>query len=145
MLRVESVSGGERRNECVNLLLRLLIAKAVGADERSLKSPHSEQLRELRAQIYSNPAKKFSIDELSKQISLSPTYFQTLYKSEFDVSCYEDILRAKTELAEYYLKSTNLSVCRISELCGYENDVHFMRQFHRRKGMTALKFREYNK
>lgn len=134
LLRLESVS--DTRAECVDLLLRLLIAKTSETGGNSPKNHHSDRLRALRAEIYGNPAGHFTVEELARKMSLSPSYFQTLYKSEFGVSCYEDILKAKTELAEYYLKNTALSVSAVAELCGYENDVHFMRQFKKRTGKT---------
>ena len=78
-------------------------------------------------------------------MSLSASYFQTLYRAEFGVSCYEDVLRAKTGLAEYYLANTDMQVREIAALCGFENDVHFMRQFRKRTGSTALEYRRMAK
>ena len=68
-----------------------------------------------------------------------------MYRAEFGVSCYEDVLRAKTGLAEYYLANTDMQVREIAALCGFENDVHFMRQFKRRYNMTPSQFRQKNK
>ena len=138
LLSLESVSGGE----CIDLLLRLLIAKTVGASGGAPQTAHSERLRGLRAELYANPAGHFTVNEMARRASLSPSYFQTLYKSEFGVSCYEDVLRAKMELARYYLANTALSVSETAQLCGYDNEVHFMRQFRQRMGMTAGEFRK---
>lgn len=141
LLSLESVSGGE----CADLLLRLLIAKTVGAQPAqsapSHKTAHSERLCEIRAELYANPSRLFSVNELAARASISPSYFQTLYKREFGVSCYEDVIRAKMELACYYLENTALSVCETAALCGYENEVHFMRQFKQRMGVTAREYR----
>lgn len=138
LLSLESVSGGE----CEDLLLRLLIAKTVGAQGGAAKSPHSERLRSLRAQLYANPAGRFTVSGMARSASLSPSYFQALYKAEFGVSCYEDVISAKMELARYYLANTALSVSETAELCGYDNEEHFMRQFRQRMGMTAGEFRK---
>lgn len=140
MLRLESLSG--ENEQCIDLLLRLLITKSACRGGNPPKNQHSERLRTLRAEIYGNPAGHFTVEELARKLSLSPTYFQTLYKSEFGVSCYEDILAAKTELAQYYLRSTALPVSAVAELCGYENDVHFMRQFKQRTGKTPSSLRK---
>lgn len=140
MLSEESVSA-PANEECISLLIQLLIAKSVGGETR-WQSPHGEELRKVRAEIYASPAERYTINGFAEKLALSPAYFQTLYKAEFGVSCYEDVLKAKTELAEYYLKSTDVTVHNISELCGYDNDVHFMRQFKKRIGMTALQYRE---
>lgn len=140
MLRLESLS--DENGHCVDLLLRLLITKSACTGGMPPKNPHSSRLRALRAEIYGNPAGHFTVGGLAKKLSLSPTYFQTLYKNEFGVSCYEDILAAKTELAEYYLRNTALPVSAVAELCGYENDVHFMRQFRQRTGKTPSSLRK---
>ena len=79
---------------------------------------------------------------MARSASLSPSYFQALYKAEFGVSCYEDVISAKMELARYYLANTALSVSETAALCGYDNEVHFMRQFRQRMGMTAGEFRK---
>ncbi len=141
MLSVESVSSGSGKAVCCDLLLRLLMAKLCGGDERRDRSPHSEALRQLRADIYSMPSQNYTVESMAQRLMLSVSYFQALYKQEFGVSCYEDVICAKISAAKYYLKNTELSVCGIAELCGYENDVHFIRQFRKRTGMTALEYR----
>ncbi|MGN0686565.1 MAG: helix-turn-helix transcriptional regulator [Oscillospiraceae bacterium] len=143
LLSLESVSGGRNSAECIDLLLRLLLTKLADGAEQGAEatSQHSGALKELRASIYRSPAEFLSIDMLAQRLSLSPSHFQHLYKQEFGVSCYEDILSARHSMAKYYLRSTTLPIARIAELCGYENDVHFIRQFKKRAGMTAGEYR----
>lgn len=142
-LNLEAVSEGKNKNECTDLLLRLIMAKLGGRNEDLRRnSVHYDELRALRAEIYRNPAKCRSIAEFAAMVSLSSSHFQALYKSEFGVSCYEDVLRARLDMAKYYLKNTFLPVNRIAELCGYENDVHFIRQFKARTGVTAGEYRK---
>ena len=138
---VESVSDTPKSRECTELLLRLLIAEVFGGGSGTAISPHSDGLHRLRAEIYGSPAESYTIEGLAARMSLSASYFQTLYRAEFGVSCYEDVLRAKTGLAEYYLANTDMQVREIAALCGFENDVHFMRQFRKRTGLTALEYR----
>lgn len=141
LLKLESVSDTPKSRECTGLLLRLLIAEVFGGGSSTAVSPHSDGLRRLRAEIYGSPAANYTIEGLAARMSLSASYFQTLYRAEFGVSCYEDVLRAKTGLAEYYLANTDMQVREIASLCGFENDVHFMRQFRKRTGLTALEYR----
>ncbi len=144
-INLENVSESPNKTESLNLLLRLLMAKLGGADEKSEHtSVHHSALRTLRAEIYRNPAQKCRISDFAVRVSLSPSHFQALYKAEFGVSCYEDVLTARIEMAKYYLTNTSFSVGRISELCGYDNDVHFIRQFRLREGITAGEYRRRN-
>ncbi len=144
LLSIESLSEGVNSAESSGLLLRLILTKlAESADRKAVfSSPHCTALRELRASIRRNPADKRSVEDMAQMLSLSPSHFQYLYKQEFGVSCYEDILSARLDMAKYYLRSTALPINRISELCGYENDVHFIRQFKKRTGVTAGEYRK---
>ncbi len=145
LLSLESVSDSTNREENTDLLLRLLLSKlAEGAEKDRAKTLHSGKLRVLRAEIYRKPAEKRNITDLADSMSLSPSHFQYLYKAEFGISCYEDLLIARLDMAKYYLSSTALSIKEISELCGYDNDVHFIRQFKKRTGITASNFRKLN-
>lgn len=143
LLSLESVSGSENSTDNIDLLLRLLLSKlAEGAEQKGSVTEHSAALRELRASIHRNPSDRRSIAELAESLSLSPSHFQYLYKTEFGISCYEDLLCARIENAKYYLRSTSLPIKQIAELCGCENDVHFIRQFRKRTGMTAGEYRQ---
>lgn len=140
MLSIETLSDGNE--ERADLLLRLLISKLCSESSRHERTAHGESLRKLRAEIYSSASEKFSVEMLAEKLSLSPSYFQHIYRREFGISCYEDVLHAKSELAKYYLLNTDFTVNEISALCGFENGVHFMRQFRKRTGMTPTGFRE---
>ncbi len=87
------------------------------------------ELSQLRTAIYNSPAKNWSAREMSEALYISISHFQHLYKEFFDVSCQTDIINARIRLAEFYLSTTDLSVKEIADLCGYENELHFMRQF----------------
>lgn len=141
LLSLESVSEDRRAGECADLLLRLLFLKLGNDGEKAAPTPHRDSLQRLRADIYSTPSGSYRIGEAAAVVLLSPSHFQAAYKAEFGVSFGEDVIRARIAAAKRYLKTTSLSVREIAELCGYENEVHFIRQFKKRTGMTATEFR----
>lgn len=96
----------------------------------------------LRTQIYNNPAAPFRIPELASSLNLSLSYFQHLYKAFFHCSCSQDIISARLALARYYLTNSNMSIRNLALFCGYENELHFMRQFKKFVGMTPSKYRD---
>jgi AraC-like DNA-binding protein len=116
------------------LLLRLLLLKLFDTSAEADDSEYSVPLRNLRARIYTSPSTRYTVESLAKELSLSVSYFQSLYRKAFGVSCYEDVLQARQKLAEYYLEKTQLPVKRIAELCGFDNEEHFMRHFKSRSG-----------
>lgn len=144
LLSIESVAAEQNSQESTDLLLRLLLTKLADGSGKTESSPYCGALRELRAAIYRKPSEPHTIDNIAASLSLSASHFQHLYKREFGVSCYEDILAARHEMAKHYLSSTTLSIKKIAELCGFDNDVHFMRQFKKRFGMTATAYRNSN-
>lgn len=141
LLSIESVAAAQNSAESTDLLLRLLLTKLADGGEKAENSPYCGALRELRAAIYRSPAEKRTINTLAVALSLSPSRFQHLYSRQFGISCYEDILNARHEMARHYLSSTSLSIRQIAELCGFDNDVHFMRQFKKRNGITPTAYR----
>ncbi len=142
-LSSEDLSENSNKEQCKDLLLRLIIAKLCELRQKGTsKGVHSEKLMALRNNIYASPSEQRSISDIACSLSLSPSHFQALYKAQFGVSCYDDILTARIKMAKYYLRNTALPVGRIAQLCGYENDVHFIRQFRKKTGITASGYRK---
>ena len=148
-INLERLSGSPTASVCIDVLLRLLLIRAgenfpaADGSEIPSENPHSQALRELRAEIYENTSSNTTIKALAARLGLSPSYFQALYKAQFGVSCYEDVLTARIRAAKYYLRTTQLSVKEISALCGCENPEHFMRQFRTRTGLTPTEYRTH--
>ena len=99
------------------------------------------RISEIRNRIFAEPQKNWNASDVSKELSLSCSYFQHLYKQYFGVSMKKDLTAARMEYAKYLLFSTNYTVSAISELCGYQNEVHFMRVFKDKIGQTPTKYR----
>lgn len=97
---------------------------------------------ELRTQIYNSPATTPSIGELAESLCLSLSYFQHLYKKFFHCSCSQDIIQARLELAKYQLQNSEISIRELSAFCGYNSELHFMRQFKKFVGKTPSEYRE---
>lgn len=145
MIGREEMSGSPHKERYMDMLINMLILKISDCCENDRYKPapsvHAAALDGLRAELYSNAGSFGSVAELAERVSLSPSHFQQLYRDRFGVSCYEDLLSARIKAAEYYLKNTSLTVKEIAALCGYENDVCFMRLFKRRTGLTPCEYR----
>lgn len=96
----------------------------------------------LRTDLYNTPDKEWSAAYTSHTLNLSISYFQHLYKQFFALSFQQDIIHARIEYAKFYLKRSNMSIRGLSEFCGYNNELHFMRQFKKIEGMTPSEFRK---
>ncbi len=118
------------------------IAETYQTTSVTVPTSRHNQLDLLRSKIYNCPYEKWTIEGLAHEITLSPYYFQKLYKKRFGITCLHDIINARIEYAKCNLVKTDLSVKCISELCGYANDVHFMRQFKENTGLTPSEYRK---
>jgi len=139
------VQNGLYRDEIIDATVRCLLMKL--SDIRNRIEPNKpvskyyDLLVSLRNDIYSNPSVAWTIGDLAARVNMSRSYFQKLYKELFGISVMNDIIHNRLEYAMYRLKNTSDSIRDIAAQCGYENDVHFMRQFKKYIGLTPSEFR----
>ena len=124
----------------LQLILLKLSEKITLGDPKSMH-PSYPAFCELRHEIQLSPQNKWSIDLICKKMMLSRSYVQHLYKQFFGVSILSDIQSCRIEYAKLLLSSTNIKVSVISQLCGYDSDVHFMRVFKKVTAVTPTDFR----
>ncbi len=91
-------------------------------------------------------SERYSDDGLNVQIvadvfDLSADYLSRLFKAEENVPLLEYIMNVRMSKAKELISQTKLSINRIAEQVGYMNAKHFMRQFKKRYGMTAIQYR----
>ena len=97
---------------------------------------HDNILRKIRIDIYNNPEKFDDVDALARSANLSTSRFSVVYKSLFGIAPKKDIINARISKAKYLLSLGSQSLLEISELCGYQNIYHFIRQFRTVTGIT---------
>lgn len=124
-------------------LLRLsrLIQSGVSVSSRMLMEKN-HRMTQLRTVIFTQPDCVMSIDEMARQMNMSRSGFQHLYRKMFGTSVIQDVISGRIERAKRLLSSTNLTVSEIAEKCGYSTDVTFMRQFRSRVGKTPTEYRK---
>ena len=142
---LEKYSANPHAEESAELYLRLLLLKlaehcATGSDTE--RSAWSERFERLRRRIYMHPQQEHCVAEMARELSVSVSYFQHQYKQLFGTNFKRDLTAARMEYAKYLLFSTDYCIYRVAELCGYENDVHFMRVFKQETGVTPSAYRK---
>lgn len=139
----ERRSGNQNAADSIHFLIYLLFLKI---SDFSTTQPTAfttlvERLRKLRNNIFSNPQAMWSIEGISKSLSISPSYLQHKYKQLFGNSIITDITLSRIEYSKYLLANTQYAVSRISQMTGYENVEHFTRIFKRETGQTPTQHR----
>lgn len=145
LMQLEYSPGGDGDARVLDLLGEcfLLSASEYVACGKSLAGSVTRynELSELRAEMLAAPSYPWSVRMLAERVSMSPTYFQSTYRSFFGTSCMKDVIAARIERAEYLLSTTDKKEREIAELCGYNNVEHFIRQFKKLRGTTPAKYR----
>ncbi len=97
----------------------------------------------LRTEIYTRPGDDWSIKAMTGRLLLSPSHFQTLYKSFFGVSPAADVINARIDAAkDMLIDNYDCSIDEIAAACGYNSTVHFSRQFKQYVGVSPYKYRK---
>lgn len=140
----ENYSQNRNSTDTANLYFRVLLMKI--SDALSEKpfysdSKNFEELKKLRLEIFSAPQKNWRSEDIAKEFHLSCSRFQHLYKQFFGRSLKKDITLARVQYTKYLLFNTDHTVATIGEMCGYQNDVHFMRLFKEQTGLTPTDYR----
>lgn len=123
-------------------LILLKLSERIDASDVKRENLYYTEFSALRNEIYSRPERDWNIDEISIKMNLSRSYIQHLYKAFFEKSIIADVTDSRMEYAKYLLSATDIAVNVISQMCGYNNDVHFMRVFKRITGLTPTQFRK---
>lgn len=123
-------------------LSRSIQPDALGAN---VGSKEAKLLQELRWQMLSRPEENRTVEEMAKQVFLSPSRFHAVYKAMFGVSPVKDLIGAKVEQAKtVLLVDRDATMTSIAEKLGYKNQYHFIHQFKAVTGITPGTYRKEN-
>lgn len=131
----------QTQSHAAGLLFCLLKRDAAVSAEKAMQIPHYNKLAALRRDIYLNPAQDWNIQDICEDLSLSRPYFHKIYMSAFGISCTQDVIESRIACSKELLEQTDDAISEISQKCGFESDVYFMRQFKQRTGMTPTAYR----
>lgn len=141
----ENYSTNLYKTDSMELYLKLFFLKLSEKIQNSADdnvNSYYDKMSILRTKIYNMPYESWNVEWLAHEMTLSKSYFQHLYKQTFGVSAISDVINSRVEHGKYLLTSTDFSIKHIAERCGYDNDIHFMRQFKNKLGVTPSEYRE---
>lgn len=146
---IEKLSTHLYREQAMDALMHTLLYSLASqyhtVPDANSQNKYYYPMNELRMEILNAPNKKWNVENLAGQIHISTSHFQHLYKLFFGIACVQDIITARTKHAQYYLRTTEMSVHALASFCGYDNELHFMRQFKKMTGLTPSQYRALNR
>lgn len=142
----EFYSNNPYKEQTIECLMHILCIKSREQMEVKVFQPlHTrihDELIKLRSEIYSNPQNDWSIPVIAERLHISCGYLQNIYKETFFISCMSDVIESRIIYAKALLAETDLSISEVSNLCGYNSEVHFMRQFKKKTTTTPSGYRK---
>ena len=102
--------------------------------------------RELKEIIQDHVDENLSLKEISKGLSISPSYLSREFSKYFeDLSFGEYIRKQRIEKARELMENTSYSLTEIVYLTGFSDQSHFTRIFKKHTGQNPSDFRKKNK
>ena len=129
--------------ECMNSLWYLLgrIKEQYQMQERNNKT---KTITQIKNYIDENYRRQITLEDIAQAIHMHPVYIQRKFKKEAGISPAEYQKNVRLSNAIIYLRTTNLSIEDIADLCGFSNSSHFIRAFKAREQITPLQYRQRN-
>ena len=97
-----------------------------------------------KAFIDSNYFNDISLDEVSREINISPYYFSKLFKEETGGNFIDYVTAVRMEKAKELLCTTDKSMKEICSEVGYSDPNYFSRSFKKNVGITPTEYKEEN-
>ena len=99
-------------------------------------------IEKAKSYIRDNYKKDISLDEVSREVDISPYYFSKLFKQETGGNFIEYLTEVRLRNARELLKDSGLSIKEICAESGYSDPNYFSRIFKKYEGVTPSEFRE---
>ncbi|MBA4493345.1 response regulator [Paenactinomyces guangxiensis] len=121
-------------------LISLDIVSHVNARRESQK--HSAIKKAVKC-IEENYAKEgLSLQDVAKEVHISPTYLSILFKQEKNINFSEFLLETRMKKAMELLRNQDLKAYEVAERVGYNNPQYFSVSFKKYTGYSPLEFKK---
>ena len=83
-----------------------------------------------------------SLDEVSREVNISPYYFSKLFKDSTEQNFIEYLTNLRMDKAKELLLTTDSSMKEICSMVGYADPNYFSRTFKKNIGVTPTEYKE---
>ncbi|MFS2223686.1 arabinose operon transcriptional regulator AraC [Pantoea sp. B65] len=125
----------------MNALERVILScfKAQPVSNRNAADP---RINTLCQYLNDHISEDLKIDDLAKQIFLSPSRVAHLFKSEMNQTIFAWREQQRVTRARSLLQTTHLSVSHIAQAVGYDDSLYFSRIFRQHCGISPREYRK---
>lgn len=111
----------------------------------SLRESKVDPIYSLPAYIQMHLHDNLRVEELAADCGLSYPWFAKKFREIFGLSCKDYIEQIRVAQVEQYLRFTDMDLSQISEVTGYADCSHMIKNFKRLMGTTPGQYRMKNK
>jgi AraC family transcriptional regulator len=101
------------------------------------------QARRIAQVIASGLAEPLPMADLASAVRLSTSHFSRAFKASFGMTPHAYILRRRVERAQDMMRTTAEPLSQIALACGFCDQAHLSRLFHRATGITPAAWRRH--
>lgn len=118
------------------------ISENINKPTLSLDPYSSTLLHRAKLYIQDNLARPLQLNEVAAYLHISGRHLSRIFSIEMKQSYTNYIQELRIQSAEHLLKSTDISIKKIAELCGFSSVHYFTNVFQHKKGITPGKYRK---
>ncbi len=112
------------------------------ASDSSITGKHNILLESVKEYIDIHYADKdLSLKQIADEFHISQSYLGKLFREQFNVSIKEYITQVRLKITPKYLTQSQMSIKRIMDLSGFDNESNFYRLFREFYGVTPCNYR----
>lgn len=103
---------------------------------------HTKIANDIIYYVYKYIDTNISLDELSKNLSISKFHMHRIFKNEFGINVYESIKSIRLQkAASLLLTNKNSTITQIAKMCGYSSQTSFSKVFKEKFLMTPKEWK----
>ncbi|MBW7458328.1 AraC family transcriptional regulator, partial [Paenibacillus sepulcri] len=106
------------------------------------KDRHQHVARHVQEIIDRSYSTSLTVEEIAKEVYLSPNYIRSIFKDKTGKTILEAITDRRMERASMLLSDKSLKIHEVAGRVGYENVSYFCSVFQRTTGMTPNHYRK---
>ncbi len=92
--------------------------------------------------IQNHYTEQITLEEVSENVGLTPTYFSGLFKKETEVGFARYLVNVRMEAAKELMRESNLPVVEVCRSVGYHDIKHFTHNFEKSTGLKPTVYRK---
>lgn len=109
--------------------------------EKNIKVLHLDVITMAKNYLDEHYQEDISIQSIASYIGISDSHFRRSFKSKYEESPQEYLMKKRLILAKELLADETLSIRYIADFCGFSDEFHFSKLFLKRQGMSPKEYR----